>query len=101
VVSAEGRLHPVEIEYLPPQGREPIEERVARALDTLGAPGDVDGQAGDTLIFLPGVGEIRRCADALESKARSRGVEILQLYVDQHRRELGDPAAGDGGDRLR
>lgn len=82
VVSAEGRLHPVAIDYLPPQGREPIEERVARALETLGAPGEVDGQAGDTLIFLPGVGEIRRCSDALESRARSRGVELLQLYGD-------------------
>lgn len=89
VVAAEGRLHPVAVDYLPPQGREPIDARVVRAIDALGEPGQVDGAPGDTLIFLPGVGEIRRCTEALEGRARSRGVELLQLYGDL------DPAAQD------
>jgi ATP-dependent helicase HrpB len=89
IVRAEGRLHPVEVEYLAPQGREAIEARVLRALEHLGTPGEVAGRPGDTLVFLPGVGEIRRCAEALEGRARSRGAELVQLYGDL------DPAAQD------
>ncbi|MDF1801078.1 MAG: helicase-related protein, partial [Planctomycetota bacterium] len=36
----------------------------------------------DTLVFLPGVGEIRRAAGALAGLARSHGLELQELYGD-------------------
>lgn len=82
VLESAGRLFPVEVGHLAPQGRENIESRVRRALLELGEPETVDGRPGDTLIFLAGVGEIRRCGRELEGLARQRGVDMLELYGD-------------------
>src|SRR5690606_33640140 len=37
---------------------------------------------GDVLVFLPGVGEIRRTADELGAWAAERGVRVQMLYGD-------------------
>jgi ATP-dependent helicase HrpB len=68
VIESEGRLHPVEIRYL--DRETPIATAVRRAL------ADTDG---DVLVFLPGVGEIDRAAQAL---AGDRDLAVLPLYGD-------------------
>ena len=81
VVESEGRLHPVETRHLPalPRGgrQEPIEEHVARAVREA-----LEAGPGDVLCFLPGVGEIRRSARAIEPLARSRALTLHELYGD-------------------
>lgn len=68
VIESEGRLHPVEIRYL--DRETPIATAVRRAL------ADTDG---DVLVFLPGVGEIDRAAQALSG---DRDLAVLPLYGD-------------------
>ncbi|MBN9097640.1 MULTISPECIES: ATP-dependent helicase HrpB [unclassified Pseudonocardia] len=58
VLEVSARTYPVEIRYAPPARGERIEACVARAVRTA-----LDG--GDVLVFLPGVAEIRRTANAL------------------------------------
>ena len=78
VVRSGGRLYPVEIRHLEtePSGR--TEPRAARGVvDVLDRHGD-----GDVLVFLPGVGEIRRTLALLEGEATRRGLDLLPLYGD-------------------
>jgi ATP-dependent helicase HrpB len=60
VVVSEGRLYPVDIEYLPPRPKSRLEEAVSLAVDQLIAKCD-----GDILVFLPGKNDIRKCQDRL------------------------------------
>jgi ATP-dependent helicase HrpB len=78
VIRAEGRQHPLEIEYTP-HSAAPLEDQVAAALDRLPAAG-----AGEhVLVFLPGAAEIRRAATACATLARRRGWTVLPLHGDQ------------------
>lgn len=78
VVRCTGRLFPVSIEYLErPEPDTALETLVAR-----GIRGGIDSTAGDLLVFLPGVAEIRRAEAALAPLARERGVDIVTLYGD-------------------
>lgn len=77
VIESQGRLHPVAIEHRGLERDARLEVSVVRGVrDVLGETG------GDVLVFLPGVGEIRRCATALEWLARAGDVEIVELYGD-------------------
>ncbi|MDQ7248798.1 ATP-dependent helicase HrpB [Dongia sedimenti] len=79
-VRSEGRSFPVETRHLgDPSGRmtERIEDRVVRAV--LQA---IDAEAGDALVFLPGLAEIRRAQAALEDRLPSAEVAILPLHGD-------------------
>ncbi len=72
---SEGRSFPVDIEY----------QSVAREVRLENAISDAVLQmhekvAGNLLIFLPGVGEIRRCEAVLRDKAQRRKVELMTLY---------------------
>ncbi len=71
----DARPHPVGIDYQAPQPQEPVWQQAARAFRHLTATGD----EGSVLVFMPGVGEIRRTADALEPACRQRGYTILEL----------------------
>lgn len=105
VLESEGRLFPVETLHQPARGREPLEEQVARAVEDVlerldpsrcahedGAPAGKPPGPGvdegatpfgrDTLVFLPGVGEIRRAGGALGRLARSHNLELQELYGD-------------------
>jgi len=84
VIESQGRLFPVEIEYVDTRrgrlegGNEPplparADAGVRRALER--SPGDV-------LVFLPGVGEIQRTGEALASLAAERDLAVLPLYGD-------------------
>ncbi|MEZ6015119.1 MAG: ATP-dependent helicase HrpB [Planctomycetota bacterium] len=89
-VRSEGRLFPVETRHLAPEPRERLEDHVARAIRlALAAPPAGPGAEtlGDVLVFLPGVGEIRRVRERLASGAGA--AEVHELYGDL------DPARQD------
>lgn len=75
VVESQGRIFPVEVRYLPHLERLPLPELVAAGLENL-----LNQTAGDCLVFLPGVGEIRRCRERMESLAQQQGLTLLELY---------------------
>lgn len=92
VITAEGRSYPVETRYTPgsPAARiEPtVSTIVARALRE---------ETGDTLVFLPGAGEIRRVQRLLEQCDLGIDVMVLPLYgdlpqTDQERAIAADPS---------
>ncbi len=74
---AEGRQYPLAIAYTP-ESPEPLERRVASALEKLLS----GGAGGHTLVFLPGAAEIRRAARACEQIARRAGALLLPLHGD-------------------
>ena len=78
VVRSEGRRFPVEIEHLDRSDDRWLSEQVAAAVRKLTVP----GSAGDVLVFLPGAGEIRQCADTLGELARHRELLIVPLHGD-------------------
>ncbi len=77
IVASEGRLHPVTIRYQPRPPKEPLAEGIVAAVVRC-----LDQTAGDLLVFLPGVGEIRQAARALEALAEERNLAVLPLYGD-------------------
>ncbi|MEZ6003582.1 MAG: ATP-dependent helicase HrpB [Planctomycetota bacterium] len=81
---SEGRSYPVEIGYQEARRETPLEEHVAQAVQK------VHGETtGSLLVFLPGVGEIRKCEARLANAAQRAGVELCSLYGEM------DPAAQD------
>ncbi len=77
VVASQGFLHPVELRYRAPAPRTPLEQSIVEGVREL-----LVSTSGDVLVFLPGVGEIRRAASALASTARTSRVELIELYGD-------------------
>jgi ATP-dependent helicase HrpB len=81
VVESRGRLFPVAVSWIDPRRDRaeppPLPGLVAGAVRR--ALGEMQG---DVLVFLPGVGEIQRCAEALEGLASERGLAVLPLYGD-------------------
>ncbi len=87
VIASPGRLFPVAVEHLAPP---------ASAADRSAKPGGPDlavqvaagvrralaASPGDLLVFLPGVGEIARCGEALAPLAAEQGLAVLPLYGD-------------------
>ncbi|MEI6386057.1 MAG: ATP-dependent helicase HrpB [Spirochaetota bacterium] len=74
-MSVPGRVFPVETRYsgeAPPRDGEAFVARVV-----LGA---ADREAGDILVFLPGMAEILRVEGALAGGAAERGIETLRLH---------------------
>jgi ATP-dependent RNA helicase HrpB len=68
VVESDGRMHPVDLVWLPRGKRDRIDDATASAV--LQA---LREQTGDVLVFLPGIGEINRTKAALE---RSVGPDV-------------------------
>jgi ATP-dependent helicase HrpB len=77
VLRAEGRLHPIEIEYTP-HGPLPVERQVASAFERLLSR----GIRGDVLTFLPGAAEIRRAARECAGAAERAGFATVTLHGD-------------------
>ena len=76
VLTSEGRMYPVETRHLPGRDREQLLPQVQLAVERALAE-----ESGSLLVFLPGVGEIRR----LEQRLRERVTEdtlIAPLYGD-------------------
>ncbi|HEX6938854.1 MAG TPA: ATP-dependent helicase HrpB [Longimicrobiales bacterium] len=78
VVRAEGRAFPVETRYLGRARHEAVERAAVRAV--VRALEDV--AAGDVLVFLPGVAEIRRAEALLGEAGLPPGVRVAPLYGD-------------------
>ncbi len=73
-VSSPGRTHPIEIFWRPKKRRDPLVPAVVHSVrEALRAPEDV-------LVFLPGVGEIRRTEAALQAELGRDGPAILPLH---------------------
>lgn len=77
VVESEGRLFPVAVEHLEREDARPLHLQVAG-----GVARAVERTDGDVLVFLPGVGEIRRARGELEGLAQRRGADLVELYGD-------------------
>jgi ATP-dependent helicase HrpB len=77
VVESAGRPHPVTIEHLPARDARPPAEVAAAAVRRV-----LPRTPGDVLVFLPGVGEIRRTAALLEDHARTHDLAVVPLYGD-------------------
>jgi ATP-dependent helicase HrpB len=76
VIDVPGRLHPVTIEHAPTRDDRALEDQVHAAVSRL-----VDeGLGGHVLVFLPGVGEIRRCQRALGGLARHADLVLHPLH---------------------
>jgi ATP-dependent helicase HrpB len=74
LVTSEGRAFPVETRYRPRRPEARLEAEVASAV--LGA---LDADPGSVLVFLPGQGEIRRVAEALDERV-GPDVDVAPLY---------------------
>ena len=77
ILRSEGRMFPLVIRHLP-YSPEPLPLQVAKAAAILAA----DKHQGNTLVFLPGIAEIRRTARECEGLARKEALVILPLHGD-------------------
>jgi len=77
IVSATGRMFPVETRYLKHGDRRDLVELVASAV-----PEAVRGTSGHVLVFLPGVGEIMRCERELAPALERQGHAVMTLFGD-------------------
>jgi ATP-dependent helicase HrpB len=79
LLAVDARAHPVAIAHLPPQPHESLWHHAARGFRHLLS----EGLEGSVLIFMPGLGEIRRTLDALAPICRERGFRLLELSGSQ------------------
>jgi len=77
ILEAGGKPHPVEIEYLDRADQSSITERTARALKSLL---QISGGMGHILVFLPGIGEIRRVEEMTRESVNACGGELHVLH---------------------
>jgi ATP-dependent helicase HrpB len=75
-VRSEGRRFDVAIEHAEAADDRPLAEQVVGAVRRLAR----EGLDGDVLVFLPGAGEIRRCAEALAPTAEAQRLLVLPLH---------------------
>ncbi|MDB5593714.1 MAG: hrpB [Hyphomicrobiales bacterium] len=75
VIVSEGRAYPVETRYVSRDSRQRIEDEITRVILTA-----TRAETGSILVFLPGQGEIRRVAQALEAGLSDKSIEIAPLY---------------------
>ncbi|HEY5925698.1 MAG TPA: ATP-dependent helicase C-terminal domain-containing protein, partial [Kofleriaceae bacterium] len=78
IVRSEGRTFPITIEHAAQPDDRQLGKQVAAAVRRV-VQGGLDG---DVLVFLPGAGEIRRCAEDLEDAARTFDLAVLPLHGD-------------------
>ena len=77
VIHAEGRVFPVEHRYLRHGDRRDLVSLVAESV-----PAALKATGGHVLVFLPGVGEIRRCQEAVGPLVERQGHAVLPLFGD-------------------
>ena len=75
VISAPGRTHPVTVRWRPRQKRDRLEAVTTAAIET--ALGE---SSGDVLVFLPGMGEIKRTAQAL-GRSGALGAAAIDVHL--------------------
>lgn len=77
VIESEGRSFPVSVDYLELADPRPIHTAAGHAVRKV-----LEHSAGHVLVFLPGVGEIRRTGELLESWKDLGSIAIHPLYGD-------------------
>lgn len=91
-IEVDARSYPVEIAHQAPQPNEPVWSQAARGFRHMVG----SGLKGSALVFMPGVGEIRRTVEAIEPFARAEGYTVLELSgaqsVAEQQRALTLPA---------
>jgi ATP-dependent helicase HrpB len=75
MLESQGRMFPIEISYLRHARSEPLEIEAAQGVARM-----LDETTGHVLVFLPGLGEIRRTERQLEGLAQERGLALLPLH---------------------
>jgi ATP-dependent helicase HrpB len=93
VIRAEGRKFPVQVRYLRRGEQRQMVDLVAATV-----PEALRETTGHVLVFLPGVGEIMRCQDALASLVERQGHALVPLFGDLPP-EQQDRALADLGQR--
>ncbi len=78
IIRSEGRTFPLTIEHADRVDDRPLGKQVSAAVRRLAQ----EGLDGDVLVFLPGTGEIRRCAEDLADAARTFDLAVLPLHGD-------------------
>ncbi len=78
IIRSEGRTFPVTIEHIAQPDDRHLGKQVAASVRRVAQ----EGLEGDVLVFLPGSGEIRRCAEDLEDAARTFDLAVLPLHGD-------------------
>lgn len=78
VITSEGRLFPIDIRYSSSPQSTPVWDHAARAVAGLIS----EGKDGDILVFMPGVYEIRRTVEAIDSIVRGEPLSVFPLYGD-------------------
>ena len=73
VIESHGREHPVDIRWRPVDRRARIDDAVTAAVRAA-----VTEESGDVLVFLPGIGEIRRAESALRGTL-GEGIDVVPL----------------------
>ncbi len=76
-IESEGRAFPVDVIHTPSVSQQPIQQQVAAMI-----PEALESSRGDVLVFLPGVGEIRKTNRLLQQQGISEHVEVIELYGD-------------------
>jgi ATP-dependent helicase HrpB len=74
-LASEGRAFPVVTQYRPRRADQSVESAVASAVAHA-----LERDEGSVLVFLPGVGEIRRAQSALDRMMLPRDVRVLPLF---------------------
>ena len=77
IIVSQGRLFPVDIQYTEHGSTEPIHAQAAAGVEHV-----LQYSEGDVLVFLPGVGEIRRTARELETLGREQNIAVMELFGD-------------------
>ncbi len=77
IISAEGTVFPVEVRYLPHGDRRDLIDGVADSVQEA-----LRATRGHVLVFLPGVGEIRRTEERVGPGAARQGHAVLPLFGD-------------------
>jgi ATP-dependent helicase HrpB len=90
ILVGQGRLFPVDVRYEPRPEHRPWPAAIAAAVAEV-----LDQTAGDVLVFLPGLAEIRQAARQLEALAALHGLDVLPLHGDLPA-EAQDAALGRG-----
>jgi len=93
VFRCEGRLHPVAIQYQDRSSRSPMWEQSAAAVRSVLEPGsarrptssDRNDDVGHVLVFLPGIGEIRRTQELL--RGADADLHILHSSVSDEEQD--------------
>jgi len=73
VLASEGRMHPVDVRWMPRQPRDRVEPATAAAVQRA-----VREESGDVLVFLPGIGEITRTKRLLDD-ALGSDIDVYPL----------------------